>query len=299
MYETYKHRVNIPALSSSAHLPVSAHLVYLKIILNNVVKFQRPINDFGTVTTATIYCGSSIVLHPRCPGGGSDESHDAPSDGGRFHRRRSKSASRSSLTDPEQDDSTAARSPGGGYNTTASAGSLLWRTTSRWNYYLVLCCIPHILSIFILFYCILLYSNLLFQFILILFMLRIIIYVLYNYRVSIIYIRRVRHRKILAPIGIQPPPNRIGDEQQQYSTTFGLASSGRAILRELIVWNVGPLSVQNLRWIIRNKNIITKIRLMMTRGPVRSGPIIMSPSTEFGWISTIKSERGWGRSCGF
>ena len=39
LYETYKHRVNIPALSGSAHLPVSANLVYFKILLNNVVKF--------------------------------------------------------------------------------------------------------------------------------------------------------------------------------------------------------------------------------------------------------------------
>ena len=54
-------------------------------------------------------------------------------------------------------------------------------------------------------------------------MLRIIIYVLYNYRASIIYIRRVRHRKILAAIGIQQP-SWTGEENEdgQYSMTSGL-----------------------------------------------------------------------------
>ena len=107
-------------------------------------------------------------------------------------------------------------------------------------------------------------------------------YVLYI-RGSIICIRRVPHRKILAPIGIQQP-SRTGEENEdgQYSTTFGRASSGPVLLRMPSVCNVGRSCVQNLRWIIRNKNIITKIRLMMTRGCVRSAPIIMSPSTEFG-----------------
>ena len=53
--------------------------------------------------------------------------HDVPSesDCGRLHRRRSKSSSRSSLTNPEQDDSTATRSPRGNNNTAATGSFLL------------------------------------------------------------------------------------------------------------------------------------------------------------------------------